>query len=217
MTKIKEFTKTFTFWLVLINIVVYIAILINPSLIYYLWSYNLLYNSPVEIWRFVTPVFTHAQLWHLVANLLSLIYLGDLVEKYCTKIEYLFVYLGTGIISEIATTIAYSLFAPDAVGFGASGAIYGLMGFFITTIVDDKKDRIKILIAVIISAIAVNLFISNIGNVAHFAGLISGLMFGLIFTKYCKHEKMNQFLKEYMVDVMLKVDSKKKFVNKPLK
>ena len=199
MTKIKEFSKTLTFWMILINIAVYIAILINPPFIYYLWSYNLLYNSPVEIWRFVTPVFTHAQLWHLVANLFSLIYLGSLVEKYLTKTEYLSIYLGTGIISEIATTIAYSLFRPETVGFGASGAIYGLMGFIITTIVDDKKDRLKILIVVIISAIGVNLFIPNIGNVAHFAGLISGLVFGFIFMKYCKHEKMNQFLEEYTV------------------
>ena len=199
MTKIKEFSKTLTFWMILINIAVYIAILINPSLIYYLWSYNLLYNSPVEIWRFVTPVFTHAQLWHLVANLLSLTYLGSLVEKYLTKTEYLFIYLGTGIISEIATTIAYSLFRPETIGFGASGAIYGLMGFIITTVVDDKKDRFKVLIVVIVSAIGVNLFIPNVGNVAHFAGLISGLVFGFIFMKYCKHEKMNQFLEEYTV------------------
>lgn len=199
MIKIKEFTKTLTFWLVLINIAVYIVILINPTLICYLWSYNLLYNSPVEIWRFVTPIFTHAQLYHLVANLLSLIYLRSLVEKYLTKIEYLSIYLGTGIISEIATTIAYSLFRPETIGFGASGAIYGLMGFIITTIVDDKKDRLKVLIVVIISAISVNLFIPNIGNVAHFAGLISGLVFGFIFMKYCEHEKMNQFLEEYTV------------------
>lgn len=199
MTKIKEFSKTLTFWMILINIAVYITILINPLFIYYLWSYNLLYNSPVEIWRFVTPVFTHAQLWHLVANLFSLIYLGSLVEKYLTKTEYLSIYLGTGIISEIATTIVYSLFRPETVGFGASGAIYGLMGFIITTIVDDKKDRLKVLIVVIVSAIGVNLFIPNVGNVAHFAGLISGLVFGFIFMKYCKHEKMNQFLEEYTV------------------
>lgn len=199
MTKIKEFSKTLTFWMILINIAVYITILINPLFIYYLWSYNLLYNSPVEIWRFVTPVFTHAQLWHLVANLFSLIYLGSLVEKYLTKTEYLSIYLGTGIISEIATTIAYSLFRPETVGFGASGAIYGLMGFIITTIVDDKKDRLKVLIVVIVSAIGVNLFIPNVGNVAHFAGLVSGLVFGFIFMKYCKHEKMNQFLEEYTV------------------
>lgn len=199
MTKIKEFSKTLTFWMILINIAVYIAILINPPLIYYLWSYNLLYNSPVEIWRFVTPVFTHTQLCHLIANLFSLIYLGSLVEKYLTKTEYLFIYLGTGIISEIATTIAYSLFRPEAVGIGASGAIYGLMGFIITTIIDDKKDRFKVLIVVIVSAIGVNLFIPNVGNVAHFAGLISGLVFGFIFMKYCKHEKMNQFLEKYTV------------------
>ena len=121
------------------------------------------------------------------------------MEKYLTKTEYLFVYLGTGIISEIATTIAYSLFRPETIGFGASGAIYGLMGFIITTVVDNKKDRLKVLIVVIVSAIGVNLFIPNVGNVAHFAGLISGLVFGFIFMKYYEHEKMNQFLEEYTV------------------
>lgn len=200
MTKLKDFSKTLTFWLVLINIAVYIAVLINPTLICYLWSYNLLYNSSIEIWRFVTPVFTHAQLYHLVANLLSLVYLGSLVERYLTKTEFLCVYLGTGIISEIATFIAYSWFSPNAVGLGASGAIYGLMGFFITTVVD-KKDRFKILIVVIISAVGINLFIPNIGNIAHFAGLFSGLVFGHIFMKYCKHEKANKFLEEYMIEV----------------
>lgn len=57
---IKKIFKTLTFWLVLINIAVFIAILINPNLICYLWNYNVVYNSPIEIWRFVTSIFTHA-------------------------------------------------------------------------------------------------------------------------------------------------------------
>lgn len=201
MTKLKEFSKTLTFWLVLINIAVYVAILIYPNLAYYLWSYNTNYNAPAEIWRFITPIFTHVYLYHLVANLLSLIYLGGLIERYLTKTEFLCVYLGTGIIAEIATAIAYSWFAPDTVGLGASGAIYGLMGFFITSAVDDKKDRLRILIAVIISAIGINLFVPNIGNIAHFAGLFSGLVLGYIFMKYCKHEKASKFWEEYVVEV----------------
>lgn len=203
MNKLKEFSKTLTFWLVLINIAIYIAILICPNLACYLWSYNINYNAPTEIWRFITPIFTHIYLYHLVANLLSLIYLGSLIERYLTKAEFLCVYLSTGIIAEIATSITYSWFAPDTVGLGASGAIYGLMGFFITTVVD-KKDRLKILIVVIISAVGVNLFIPNISNIAHFAGLFSGLVFGYIFMKCCKHEKADKFLEEYMVEVKSK-------------
>lgn len=191
---IKEISKTLTFWLVLINVAVFIAILINPNLIRYLWNYNVVYNSPVEIWRFVTSIFTHASLSHLTSNLFGIICLGSVIEKYLTKTEYLFLYLGTGIITEIASSIYHALFSPYIVGLGASGAICGLMGFVIITLINDKKDRIKTFLIVIANVVAINLFISNVDNIAHFAGLFSGLIFGFIFMKYCKHEKMNNFL-----------------------
>lgn len=190
---IKEIYKTLTFWLVLINIAVFIAILINPNLIRYLWNYNVVYNSPVEIWRFVTSIFTHASLSHLASNLFGIICLGYVIEKYLTKTEYLFLYLGTGIITEIASSIYHALFSPYIVGLGASGAICGLMGFVITTLINDKKDRIKILFEIIVGFVTVNLFVPNIDNIAHFSGLFSGLVFGFIFMKYCKYEKMNDF------------------------
>lgn len=190
---IKEISKTLTFWLVLINVAVFIAILINPNLIRYLWNYNVVYNSPIEIWRFVTSIFTHASLSHLTSNLFGIICLGYVIEKYLTKTEYLFLYLGTGIITEIASSIYHALFSPHIVGLGASGAICGLMGFVIITLINDKKDRIKTFLIAIANVVAINLFISNVDNIAHFAGLFSGFIFGFIFTKCCKHEKMNEF------------------------
>lgn len=191
---IKEIFKTLTFWLVLINIAVFIAILINPNLIRYLWNYNVVYNSPIEIWRFVTSIFTHASLSHLTSNLFGIICLGYVIEKYLTKTEYLFLYLGTGIITEIASSIYHALFSPHIVGLGASGAICGLMGFVITTLINDKKDKIKILFKTIVGFVTVNLFVQNIDNIAHFSGLFSGLVFGFIFMKYCKHEKQNNMV-----------------------
>ena len=191
---IKEIFKTLTFWLVLINIAVFIATLINPNLIRYLWNYNVVYNSPIEIWRFVTSIFTHASLSHLTSNLFGIICLGYVIEKYLTKTEYLFLYLGTGIITEIASSIYHALFSPYIVGLGASGAICGLMGFVITTLINDKKDKIKILFKIIVGFVTVNLFVPNIDNIAHFSGLFSGLVFGFIFMKYCKHEKQNNMV-----------------------
>lgn len=202
---IKGIFKTLTFWLVLINIAVFIATLINPNLIRYLWNYNVVYNSPIEIWRFVTSIFTHASLFHLTSNLFGIICLGYVIEKYLTKTEYLFLYLGTGIITEIASSIYHALFSPHIVGLGASGAICGLMGFVITTLINDKKDRIKILFETIVGFVTVNLFVSNIDNIAHFSGLFSGLVFGFIFMKYCKHEKMNNFLKDYTFEIRSKL------------
>ena len=198
---IKKIFKTLTFLLVLINIAVFIAILSNPNLIRYLWHYNVAYNSPIEIWRFVTSIFTHASLYHLTSNLFGIICLGYVIEKYLTKTEYLFLYLGTGIITEIASSIYHALFSPHIVGIGASGAICGLMGFVITTLINDKKDKIKILFKIIVGFVTVNLFVPNIDNIAHFSGLFSGLVFGFIFMKYCKHEKMNNFLKDYTFEI----------------
>lgn len=202
---IKKIFKTLTFWLILINIAVFIAILINPNLIRYLWNYNVVYNSPIEIWRFVTSIFTHASLSHLISNLFGIICLGYVIEKYLTKTEYLFLYLGTGIITEIASSIYHALFSPHIVGLGASGAICGLMGFVITTLINDKKDRIKILFEIIVGFVTVNLFVPNVDNIAHFVGLFSGFVFGFIFVKYCKHEKMNNFLEEYEVKIGSKI------------
>ena len=166
---IKEIFKTLTFWLVLINIAVFIAILINPNLIRYLWNYNVVYNSPIEIWRFITSIFTHASLSHLTSNLFGIICLGYVIEKYLTKTEYLFLYLGTGIITEIASSIYHALFSPYIVGIGASGAICGLMGFVITTLINDKKDKIKILFKIIVGFVTVNLFVPNIDNIERLA------------------------------------------------
>ena len=138
---------------------------------------------------------------HLTSNLFGIICLGYVIEKYLTKTEYLFLYLGTGIITEIASSIYHALFSPHIVGLGASGAICGLMGFVITTLINDKKDKIKILFKTVVGFVAVNLFVPNIDNIAHFSGLFSGLVFGFIFMKYCKHEKMNNFLKDYTFEI----------------
>ena len=158
-------------------------------------------TPPIEIWRFVTSIFTHASLSHLTSNLFGIICLGYVIEKYLTKTEYLFLYLGTGIITEITSSIYHALFSPHVVGVGASGAICGLMGFAIITLINDKKDRIKFLFEIIVGFVTVNLFVPNIDNIAHFSGLFSGLVFGFIFMKYCKHEKMNNFLKDYTFEI----------------
>lgn len=79
-----------------------------------------------QIWRLLTYEFLHNHLdqWHLFFNMLGLFFAGRKVEAYYGPREFLFFYLGAGIISGLFTVMWYSVMGPagwEAVG--ASGAV----------------------------------------------------------------------------------------------
>jgi membrane associated rhomboid family serine protease len=77
---------------------------------------------------FVTSMFLHGGLWHLLGNMLSLFVFGPNVEDRFGHFGFLIVYLACGLAAAI-TQIAFSAGSPIPV-VGASGAIAGVMGAF---------------------------------------------------------------------------------------
>jgi len=78
-----------------------------------------------SVWQVVTAVFTHVEIWHIGFNMLALFFLGPPLEMLLGRTRYLAVYL----VSGIAGSAAVMLFAdPVSLTYGASGAIFGLMG-----------------------------------------------------------------------------------------
>ena len=77
---------------------------------------------------FVTSMFLHGGLWHLLGNMLSLFVFGPNVEDRFGHIGFFTVYLACGLAAGI-TQIAFSAGADIPV-VGASGAIAGVMGAF---------------------------------------------------------------------------------------
>jgi len=73
-------------------------------------------------------LFLHGGFLHLFGNMLFLWIYGDNVEYRLGRLGYLLAYLVTG----IAATLFFSLFAPDSALplVGASGAISGVLGFY---------------------------------------------------------------------------------------
>ena len=136
-----------------------------------------------EYWRAVTGMFLHANLVHLLANAFSLWQLGTLYEVMFGSRRFAFIYFTTGIIASLAS--ALFTFGPSV---GASGAVLGILGAFIFSILRSPQWRherwTRSLIAQLIFWAAVNLLlpleIKNIDSVAHIAGLISGLILGLL-------------------------------------
>jgi rhomboid protease GluP len=94
---------------------------------------------------------------------------------------HLAAYLFTGVVAGMASMMWYS-----AVSVGASGAIFGLFGVFISLLISPiiKWNTATITIGVIVVFVVYNYlygFASGIDNVAHIIGLISGVFIGWLF------------------------------------
>ena len=79
-------------------------------------------------WQLVTSMFTHVEVWHIGFNMLALFFIGPQLELILGRVRYLALYF----VSGIAGSAAVMLFAdPQSLTYGASGAIFGLMGALI--------------------------------------------------------------------------------------
>lgn len=128
-----------------------------------------------EYYRFVTAMFLHGGIIHILSNMYALSTLGPTIEKAFGKIRYLLIYFLGGIIS-----IAASYIFSEDVSIGASGAIFALLGAVLVLAIRARNRLGKEMIRSVLSVIAINLFIGfslpNIDNFAHIGGLISGIL-----------------------------------------
>jgi len=111
--------KFYTLLLTLIIIAVFILQAIIPN-----FTDSLLLNqqSFPEVWRFVTAIFLHGSLTHLIFNLFALILFGLVLESLIGSNRFLLVFFSTGIIANI---ISFNFYPASL---GASGAIMGIIG-----------------------------------------------------------------------------------------
>ncbi len=128
-----------------------------------------------QYWRFLTPIFLHANLFHLLINCYSLNAVGALVEKILGRFRFIIVYLCAGIMGNILSFI-FS-FNP---GVGASGSIFGLLGallyFGIIKPVLFKSHFGHNIILTILLNLGYGFTIPGIDNFAHIGGLIGGFL-----------------------------------------
>lgn len=133
-------------------------------------------------WRILSSMFLHANMMHLVVNMLALYSIGTQLEQHIGSGRIFLVYMITGIAGGLAS-LAFNLFMASV---GASGAIFGLYGYLLLTeIIQNFRDR-EALNSVLISFViflAVTYLISLQGNVdtaAHAGGFFAGLALAAI-------------------------------------
>lgn len=139
--------------LIILNVVAFIVftIIVSTNLV----SIDSIALNPSDIfqgrhlWTLLTSMFMHSSFFHLFANMLSLFFVGALVERIIGRKRYLWFYLFSGIFAGLVyASLAYffggsiigsKLFGgPETLAVGASGAIFGLAGL-LALLIPKKK------------------------------------------------------------------------------
>lgn len=80
------------------------------------------------VWQFVTYMFVHGSVTHLLFNMLALIMFGRTLERYLGTREFLLFYFLCGILGGVISYLFYIIQgAANVAVMGASGSIYALL------------------------------------------------------------------------------------------
>ncbi|KAI3678304.1 hypothetical protein L6452_37591 [Arctium lappa] len=132
-------------------------------------------------WRILTCMWLHAGVFHIFANMLSLLSVGVRLEQ-----EFGFVRIGLlYILSGIDGSLLSALFIQKTISVGASGALFGLLGAMLSelltnwTIYANKLAALTTLVLMILINLMVGI-LPHVDNFAHIGGFVTGFFLGFI-------------------------------------
>ena len=219
-----RFFLSYTGTLIFINVIFFVGTLIFMNFIKGMDAVSLIALMPATVlagqnlWTFLTSMFMHAGFGHLLVNMISLMFIGNFVEKLIGKKRFIALYFAGGIFAGIFFVVIAAIMKPEnfvcpavlggvesipgycMYAVGASGAIFALGGLLAVL-----TPRLPVLVFFIIpmpmwAAMGVLMFgiwaLSlglglPIGNTAHLGGLIVGLGYGFYLkNKFPRKTKM---------------------------
>ncbi len=149
-----------------------------------------------EWWRLIGANFLHYGSLHLATNMLSLFFIGRLIELSLGAKYYLTIYLFSGIGSMLTfSLLAYQLGLNNVFLVGASAAIMGLIGAILAISLQiwlrrrysvTAKRRLQQIILIIIIQFIFDNIIPQVSFHSHLFGLIIGFLISsvLVFIKF---------------------------------
>jgi len=156
-------------------------------------NYYILYEH--QYWRFVTPMFIHVNLPHVLINMYSLWVIGPWVEKLYGSAKFVVFWMATGIAGVVASYLtvvpgsrpgvigSFLIKSGDEPSAGASGALFGLIGVLFVFGIKYRRELPEGfkrafgtgLLPVILLNLGIGFLARGvIDNAAHLGGLISG-------------------------------------------
>lgn len=181
-------------WLTGICILIFVLQLIFPQAteLFALVSSDVLQRP----WIFLTSMFLHGSLTHLIYNMFALALFGTILEKIIESKRFTILYIVSGIVSGIGAAIFY----PAAIG--ASGAIFGVLGCLAVL---RPKMRVWVSYVPMPMFVAAGVWIagdligmfapSGTANAAHLFGMFFGIGTGFYYMKKFGENKIKREIK----------------------
>lgn len=146
-------------------------------------------SPPLEVrpWTVLLATYAHAGPAHLAANALGLLLVGPLVERGTSRVRFHAYFAGAGALAGVSEVLVSGLIGPASAVLGASGAVFALLGYALVgnRLVGRMFDRFEAdrslvlgLFVAVAGALTVATAAPGLALVAHFTGLLVGLLAG---------------------------------------
>ena len=162
-----------------------------------------------EWWRMMTVLLVHGSIGHLLANCLSLLSLGIILETMSGSLRFLVVFL----VSVFGGSLFVFIGDNTSVAVGMSAGIYGLFAWYLHYIWSRQLYRDPSMMNSILRTVAINVlinFMPGISWTAHLGGFLFGLIVSSIFVPEFDAAKKNQpQIFHFALSIFLRCGSKK--------
>jgi membrane associated rhomboid family serine protease len=148
-----------------------------------------------EWWRLAGSMFVHGGLFHFLTAMAALVSLGLILERAVGRIAFATIYLASGLLASVVSLWTTS---PTSVSFGSSGAVFGIYGLLVASVVWAMVSRpaagvplitVKRLAAAAVPFLLYNLVSESLGTTSEMAGFGAGFVSGLLVARGVGREK----------------------------
>ena len=177
--------KTVTFWLIVVNIAVFIVDMLYSTA--HPYAMPLRYSGSVsyaditgsgEYYRLVTAMFLHFGFMHLMYNMVALFALGFPLEESMGRLRFVLTYLFAGIFGNVFVLRVEHFTGDYHYTAGASGAIIGLLGAFLVVTLNRHDGMEGLPLSRLILCILL-VFVptgEDVSMAGHFGGFLGGIL-----------------------------------------
>jgi len=141
-----------------------------------------LWNSGLDIFRFISAIFIHIGFEHMLFNGFSIFVFAPELERLFGHVRYAIFFLVTGVAGNVAAHLRHELSFDGfySISAGASGAIFGVFGAYLALVVLRKsfidKNTYTTIITIVIMGALYSFLMPNIGWDAHLGGFAAGFL-----------------------------------------